>query len=195
MERKDLIRGALVPFFVGLGIVAKTDSDDLDELHCSATAQSSNEIQEDLRGVDRTTVRVVDNEIFEKAKENLQTTLAWMKSLENLDIRESAACVQEEINETNFLISADNKRVAFVTVVPHPQRPQIVFSIKELSNGEFNRLEAAVDVFEAYHVYKRALEDPKRFTLDLATQLLSLEGEARIASSQVFSSIEQVDHN
>ena len=195
MERKDIIRGVLVPFVVGLGIVAKTDSADLDGLNCPVVGQLSDEHREGPSGVDQMTVRVEDKDNFEKAKENLRVTLVWMKSLENQEIQKAAVCAEEEISDRNFLISANNKKAAFVTVAPGPQRPQIVFSIKELSDGKFTRLETAIDVFEAYHVYRIASRDPKGFTSDLATQLLSLEGEARIASSQAFSSIEQVNHN
>ena len=195
MERKYLVNGALVSLAVSLGILAKTDSPNLDELTCPVTSQLNDELQEDVRGTDRVPFRIVDKNEFEKATENLRASIAWMKSLENPDIREAAVCIEDEINETNFSISANNKKAAFVGVAPDPQRPQVLFSIKTLSSEEFTRLEGAIDIFEAYYIYRRALENPKKFTSDLANQLSILEKEASTASSQAFSSIEQVNHN
>lgn len=127
------------------------------------------------------------NEVdFQIAQKNLLKTIGWMNSQENPQIRAAADFIQREVKRENFNISWGNSKEAYVPPASLSEKPKIAFSIRWLSDSEFNEEKAAVSLFEAFYIYQKAYGDPERFSLDSAFRL-TLEQDAESISSQIFS--------
>lgn len=127
------------------------------------------------------------NEVdFQIAQENLLKTAGWMDSQENPQIRAAADFIRKEVKRENFNISWGNSKEAYVPPTSISEKPKIAFSIRWLSDSEFNEERAAISLFEAFYIYQKAYEDPIRFSLDSAFRL-SLEQNAQTEAAQVFS--------
>jgi len=129
---------------------------------------------------------LVNEADFQIAQKNLLKTIGWMDSQENPKIKAAAGFIQKEVKRENFNISWGNSKEAYIPPASISEKPKIAFSIRWLSDSEFNEEKAAVSLFEAFYIYQKAYEDPERFSLDSAFKL-TLEQEAQTVSSQVFS--------
>ena len=168
---------------------------------CSSSKDTSEITQSTQQRVSETSEKTVDvgyednenlmNEVdFQIAQKNLLKTIGWMDLQENPQIRAAADFIQKEVKRENFNISWGISKEAYVPPVSKSEKPKIAFSIRWLSDSEFNEEKTAVSLFEAFYIYQKAYEDPERYSLDMAFRL-GLEQEAQTQSAQVFSSLEQ----
>ena len=128
---------------------------------------------------------LVNEADFRIARENLLETIDWMDSQENSQIRAVADFIRKEVKRENFNISWGINKEAYVPPASKSEKPKIAFSIRWLSDSEFNEEKAAVSLFEASYIYQKTLEDPERYSLDMAFRL-DLEQEAQTEATQVF---------
>jgi len=123
------------------------------------------------------------------AEKNLATAIELMDSLDHELVKDAVKFYRSNQNQSvNFIDSGFNTEPARVTTsaVGQKRKLQIVLTLDQFTNEQFQAKKAAISLFSAYDVYQHAKDDPKRFSRYSGYQNF-LKQQADDLALQIFS--------